>query len=99
MNRDCGSGAANWIYPDSQELRLKITVPPHISSIRPYPPGKHLEELERALYDAMLVKGVSVRSMSAFGLRNLIRINVGTDEENGRFLESLAECLNELHYV
>lgn len=52
-----------------------------------------------AIYEAMLTKGVIVRSMSAYGFQNLIRINVGTDEENGRFLNALAECLTELHYV
>jgi len=46
------------------------------------------------VYTAMLAKGVIVRSMSAYGLENFIRITVGTEEENNRFLKSLAECLN-----
>ena len=51
------------------------------------------------LYQAMLYKGVIVRSMSAYGFADFIRVTVGTEEENNRFLTSLAECLKELGYV
>lgn len=51
------------------------------------------------LYQAMLYKGVIVRSMSAYGFENFIRVTVGTEEENSRFLNSLADCLGELGYV
>jgi len=51
------------------------------------------------LYQAMLYKGVIVRSMSAYGFKNFIRVTVGTEEENNRFLSSLADCLAELSYV
>ncbi len=52
-----------------------------------------------SLYRAMLGKGVIVRSMSAYGFENFIRVTIGTEEENSRFLESLADCLGELGYV
>ena len=39
-------------------------------------------------YEAMLQKGVIVRSMSAYGYRQYIRINVGLKTENERFLEA-----------
>ncbi|TKB26278.1 histidinol-phosphate transaminase [Desulfopila sp. IMCC35006] len=51
------------------------------------------------LYQAMLYKGVIVRSMSAYGFTDFIRVTVGTEEENNRFLSSLADCLKELGYV
>jgi histidinol-phosphate aminotransferase len=51
------------------------------------------------LYTAMLYKGVIVRSMSAYGFPNCIRITVGTKEENERFVKALADCLSELKYV
>ncbi len=51
------------------------------------------------LYQAMLYKGVIVRSMSAYGFADFIRVTVGTEEENNRFLTSLATCLKELGYV
>jgi histidinol-phosphate aminotransferase len=51
------------------------------------------------LFQAMLAKGVIIRSMSAYGLSNLIRVTVGTDAENKRFLMTLSDCLTELAYV
>jgi histidinol-phosphate aminotransferase len=50
-----------------------------------------------ALYEAMLYKGVIVRSMRAYGYPSSIRVTVGTEDENKRFLAALAECLGELH--
>ena len=51
------------------------------------------------LYEAMLHKGVIVRSMKAYGYPNFIRITVGTEEENNRFIKTLQQCLQELSYV
>jgi histidinol-phosphate aminotransferase len=51
------------------------------------------------LYEAMLYKGVIVRSMKAYGYPDFIRITVGTAAENQRFVAALAECLQELGYV
>lgn len=52
-----------------------------------------------ALYEAMLYKGVIIRSMKPYGYSHVIRITVGTDKENHRFIGALAECLGELGYV
>lgn len=51
------------------------------------------------LYEAMLYKGVIVRSMKAYGYPNFIRITVGTQAENDRFLSTLKVCLQDLGYV
>ncbi len=51
------------------------------------------------LYEAMLHKGVIVRSMKAYGYPQFIRITVGTDMENQRFLGAFETCLRELSYV
>ncbi len=51
------------------------------------------------LFDAMLYKGVIVRSMKAYGYPGFIRITVGTQAENQRFVQALADCLNELGYI
>jgi len=48
------------------------------------------------LYNSLLTKGVIVRSMSAYGFETFIRVTVGTEEENKRFIKSLAESLAEL---
>lgn len=52
-----------------------------------------------ALYDAMLYKGVIVRSMKAYGFPEFIRITVGTEAENKRFVASLGECMRDLGYA
>ncbi|RWX52416.1 histidinol phosphate aminotransferase apoenzyme [Candidatus Electrothrix marina] len=52
-----------------------------------------------ALYEAMLYKGVIVRSMKAYGYPNFIRITIGTEAENQRFVTALQDCLQELSYV
>ena len=51
------------------------------------------------LYEAMLYKGVIVRAMRAYGYPECIRITVGTEAENRRFVAALGECLQELGYV
>lgn len=51
------------------------------------------------LYQAMLYEGVIVRSMSAYGYENFIRITVGTENENNRFLKAMSKCLGDLGYV
>ena len=42
-----------------------------------------------SLYEAMLHKGVIVRSMKAYGYPDFIRITVGTEAENARFIDAL----------
>jgi len=50
------------------------------------------------LYEAMLYKGVIVRSMKAYGYPEFIRITVGTAAENQRFVIALGECRRDLGY-
>jgi histidinol-phosphate aminotransferase len=51
------------------------------------------------LFEAMLYKGVIVRSMQAYGYPNFIRTTVGTAGENQRFVVALTDCLRGLGYV
>ncbi len=51
------------------------------------------------LYESMLYKGVIVRSMKAYGFPNYIRITIGTNDENKRFIKALKDSLTELGYV
>ncbi|HBT18409.1 MAG TPA: histidinol-phosphate transaminase [Firmicutes bacterium] len=48
------------------------------------------------VFQAMLRKGVIIRTADIFGLPKHIRVTVGTDEQNQRFLRSLRETLMEL---
>jgi histidinol-phosphate aminotransferase len=52
----------------------------------------------KELYDRMLHKGVIVRPMQAYGFPNYIRITVGTPIENKRFINALADILQEFKY-
>jgi histidinol-phosphate aminotransferase len=52
-----------------------------------------------ALYEAMLHRGVIIRSMKAYGYANVIRVTVGTIDENYRFVATLGECLDRLGYM
>jgi histidinol-phosphate aminotransferase len=49
----------------------------------------------RAVYDALLRKGVIVRSMHGFGLDEYIRVTVGLPEENRRFIEAFREVVGQ----
>ncbi len=45
------------------------------------------------LFNAMLRKGVIVRSMKAYGFPTWIRVTIGLDAENRKFFKCLKECL------
>jgi histidinol-phosphate aminotransferase len=46
------------------------------------------------VFEAMLHKGVIIRSMKSYGLENYIRVNMGLPEENRFFLKALKEVLS-----
>ncbi|MEC8025622.1 MAG: histidinol-phosphate transaminase [Myxococcota bacterium] len=50
----------------------------------------------KPIYDALLKEGVIVRPMHAYGLPNHLRVNVGTEAENERFLSTLRRVLSAL---
>jgi len=47
------------------------------------------------LYEALLRRGVIVRPIANYGLPNHLRITVGTEPENTRFIDALRKVLNE----
>ncbi len=48
----------------------------------------------KALFQALLERGVIVRHLGSFGFHDYIRVNVGTDAENKVFIQTLGEILN-----
>jgi histidinol-phosphate aminotransferase len=46
-------------------------------------------------YEALLRLGVIVRPMAGFGMPDCVRVTVGTDEENARFLDALSVFLRK----
>ena len=53
----------------------------------------------QALYEALLHRGVIVRPMESYGFADCLRVTVGTEAENTRFLEEFFWCLKDLRYV
>ncbi len=49
----------------------------------------------KKVYEAMLRKGVIVRSMASYGFTTFIRITAGTQQENKRCLNALEQVLDE----
>ena len=83
----------NWLHAELSAL-----------GCRPYPSHTNFFLIDvrgdaTRLFEAMLHKGVIVRSMKAYGYPDFIRITVGTAEENQRFIRALADCLRDLGYV
>lgn len=51
----------------------------------------------RQVFQALLKKGVIVRSGDVFGFPNFIRVTIGTTDENTRFIRSFQEVLEQLN--
>jgi histidinol-phosphate aminotransferase len=49
----------------------------------------------QVVFEAMLKKGVIIRSMRSYALEDFIRVNVGLPEENERFLQALKEVIEK----
>ncbi|MBU4251875.1 MAG: histidinol-phosphate transaminase [Candidatus Omnitrophica bacterium] len=49
----------------------------------------------REVFKSMLKSGVIVRDMEQYGLRNFIRVTIGTQKENKKFLRVLGKVLTE----
>lgn len=47
------------------------------------------------LYNALLKKGVIVRPVQGYGLNTHLRVSIGLEAENRRFIESLKEVINQ----
>jgi histidinol-phosphate aminotransferase len=47
------------------------------------------------VYEALLKKGVIIRSMQSYGLEDYIRVNIGLPEENKRFLRALKQVVEK----
>ena len=48
----------------------------------------------KAVFTALMKRGIIIRDMNAYGLPEWIRVSVGTMEQNGRFLAELKTLPN-----
>ena len=54
----------------------------------------HLDRLGTDIADALMRKGVIVRPMAGYGYPNAIRVTIGTQQENERFIAGLGETIS-----
>jgi histidinol-phosphate aminotransferase len=85
-----------------QELFRRLA---HVAGVKPFPSRANfiLFELEsadpRAVFESMWGRGVLVRDVSAYPrLGRCLRVSVGSDEENERFLTALRHALSEQRF-
>lgn len=45
------------------------------------------------IYEALLQRGVIVRPIANYGLPEYLRVTIGTEEQNVRFIETLKQVL------
>ena len=53
----------------------------------------HLEQLGADVADALLQKGIIVRPIAGYGYPNAVRVTIGTQKENERFITALKQIL------
>ena len=46
------------------------------------------------IYEALLHKGMIVRPIGVYGMPNHLRVTIGSEEENTKFIQSLSEVLS-----
>jgi histidinol-phosphate aminotransferase len=50
----------------------------------------------RLVYDALLRRGVIVRPVASYAMPHYLRVTIGTDEQNRRFITALADAMDEV---
>lgn len=57
----------------------------------------HCKEDSMSLYNYLLSKGIIVRPLHPYKMNNYIRVTIGTEEQNTRFLDALNNYYNIIH--
>ena len=55
-------------------------------------------ENAQSVFEALLKQGVIVRPIAGYGLPDYLRVSIGTDAQNRRFLAALHRALGEEEY-
>jgi len=77
-------------YFTNELTRMGCKVWPSQSNFVMFRPAKDA----RQIFETLLTRGIIVRHLGSFGLGDCIRVNVGTDDENRRFIEAMGEILH-----
>ena len=67
-------------------------------SVKTYPSYANFLLLEfrsegRIIYEELLKRGIITRPLEDYGLKNYLRVTIGTEEENKIFVDSLREII------
>jgi histidinol-phosphate aminotransferase len=87
MTRDGTQAMRDRLARELESLPVRVT--PSQTNFLLLDFGRDATPVERGLYD----RGVVVRPMGGYGLPQCLRVNLGRDDENARFLAALREVL------
>jgi histidinol-phosphate aminotransferase len=87
-SKEINSVGKQYLYQEFEKMNLNY-VPTEANFIF-VNTGKHSQEV----FKAMLQKGVIIRTGDNFGFPDFIRVTVGTQAENQRFIQSLKQVLD-----
>jgi len=86
-SRELNEAGKNWLYQELAKLGLDY-VPSQTNFV-----FIHLKHDSQVVYQRLLDRGVIARSGGVFGCPNWLRVTVGTQEENQRFIQALSEVM------
>ncbi|HHV93221.1 MAG TPA: histidinol-phosphate transaminase [Firmicutes bacterium] len=86
-SRELNEAGKAWLYLELEKLGLEY-VPSQTNFI-----FVDLKQDSQVVYQRLLDRGIIARSGGVFGCPNWLRVSIGTEEENCRLIEALAEVL------
>ncbi|MEW6351939.1 MAG: histidinol-phosphate transaminase [Thermodesulfobacteriota bacterium] len=89
VQRSFRHNAEGMVFLEAQLRAIGVQVVPSQANFLTF----CLDSDARWVFDALLLKGVIVRHLASFGMPKCIRVSVGTDAENRRFISALKEVL------
>lgn len=85
-SKKCNSDGLKYLYGQLDKLNLEFVKTEANFFLIKVGDGKNV-------YDTLLRQGIIVRPMAGYNMNEYIRITVGTDSENRRFIEALTEIV------
>lgn len=78
-------------YLEAELTRLGVEVIPSQANFIAFCLGRNA----KPVYEALLRQGVIVRHLASFGMERCIRVTIGTDDDNRRFIAALERVLQQ----
>lgn len=87
QSRKINHEGKNYLYDQFQQMDLKY-IPTHANFIM-----VDVQRDSKEVFQALMEKGIIVRTGDIFGMPTYLRVTIGTPEENARFIQGLKEVL------